>query len=260
MLLYALLGITCYALPAKTGNPVVVKSPVKPGVPVAKGWRNKDDRNMAQSLEAQLQRRIDEDSTNLSYAVQQLGRAGRRRQAEWRQKTTESAAIVELLRESRNELKKIDSSNTFFTFEYTREGVLGYTCREADNTIVIHFLNDINAIHELVHAWQIYTGKISVMGCQRFGDATIEQYCRPEIMAYRRQFAFDSASMRLNVKSCMGEVRNLSDITNEWLLGLQDQNGNYIFWEVIQRFYPVRSQEEWEKFLKAGRAFPASPQ
>jgi RHS repeat-associated protein len=147
-----------------------------------------------------------------------------------------SGAISELTASS-NELTEMGSDNTkqVFTFKEI-DGEEGGTKKRDDGVIEMSVLNgDGNKIHEASHAFEMYKGTMSANGLEK------------EIIPYKRQFAFvgNSVSFNASVPSSWGEVQNLSDIINNWVLGIHDSNYKYIYSP-----NPNETRASMEKFFK----------
>ncbi len=121
--------------------------------------------------------------------------------------------MIALLDSSLCVLKELDSAKTgdLFTFEDTT-GTTGNTYRRTNNVITMKILNNVSAVHELAHAWQIHNGSIRGTGAEHMVQDSAE-LCRNEIEAYKRQYAFDPVSVQQNAPSYPMNAQRLSDIT-----------------------------------------------
>ena len=219
LVLWTLLGLISYVAPAKYGS--LIHTSIT-------GFKTSKDKVIANRLVTELRNRIhDLEAGNAS------GKAG------------ETGEMEDLLKDALDELLKMESEpHAVFTFEYIEytpdPRTNGYSCRGYDSTIIMHFLNDTNLVHELTHGWQIYKGKIVGVDCEHMRYSGIGELCQTEVIAYKRQYAFAPETININAHSWPKDARQLSDINCKWVLGLNTDMDNFVFGKHLmgQRYNP----------------------
>ncbi|HEY4149415.1 MAG TPA: hypothetical protein VGM41_10815 [Chitinophagaceae bacterium] len=248
LLSWVLLGLVSYAAPQKGCNAGTDNNNAKPASVNGSAWTKKSDLYEADALKRSIQAQKDDLFESLSAASQQANSKSQKKRDEWEPRVAELEDMIALLDSSLYVLNQMDSAKIgdLFTFEDTT-GTTGNTYRRNNNVITMKILNNVSAIHELAHAWQVHNGSIRGHG----GDHMVQdsaELCRNEIDAYRRQYAFDPLSIQQNAPSYPKNAERLSDITANWVLGLHDGD-DFVFWDRIKVFYQKSNPQEWRRWL-----------
>jgi hypothetical protein len=118
-----------------------------------------------------------------------------------------------------------------YTFKEVN-GSEGDTYKE-NGVITMEITGDANAIHESTHGWQIHTGEIigGAKGKNQYPNR-MDGLLNSEVSAYKRQFSFDPWSVQNNVPSYYGTPNSVSDINNNWVFGINNNN-DFIYARII---------------------------
>ncbi len=138
-----------------------------------------------------------------------------------------------MLDASSTELTEMGSDDEAQAFTFKEmEGAEGDTYLK-DGVITMEIVSDNNAIHEATHGFRMLKGQIigGEKGKNLYPGAA-ETLFTVEAVAYRRQFAFNAASVQKNVSSYWGAPNSPSDINRNWILGINN-NGDYIYGRVL---------------------------
>ena len=102
-----------------------------------------------------------------------------------------------------------------------------------DGVITMEVVGDASAIHESTHGNQVYKGEIigGPKGLNKYPGG-VDNLISAEVGAYKRQFAFDAASVQNNVPSYYGNAQTVGDINKNWVIGINN-NGNFIYGRII---------------------------
>jgi len=94
-------------------------------------------------------------------------------------------------------------------------------------------VGDASATHESTHGNQVYKGEITggPKGQNKYPGG-INNLISAEVGAYKRQFAFDAASVQNNVPSYYGNAQTVGDINKNWVIGINN-NENFIYGRII---------------------------
>jgi hypothetical protein len=248
LLSWLLLGLVSYAIPQKGCNAGTDDNNAKPAGVNGTAWTKKSDLYEADALKRSIQAQKDDLFESLSAASQQANSKSQKRRDEWEPKVAELEDMIALLDSSLYVLNQLDSvkAGDLFTFEDTT-GTTGNTYRRSNNVITMKILNNVSAVHELAHAWQVHNGSIRGQGGNGMRQDSAE-LIRNEIDAYRRQYAFDAMSVQQNAPSYPKNAERLSDITANWVLGLHDGD-DFVFWDRIKVYYRKNNPQEWRRWL-----------
>jgi RHS repeat-associated protein len=117
-------------------------------------------------------------------------------------------------------------------------GTEGETYQDAKGGVItMEVVSDANAVHESSHGYQFYQGKLTPGGKGNTGYPNrANSVYETEISSYKRQFAFDAESVQKNVPSFLGNASSIGGITQDWLLGVNNQanmKGDFIYAKII---------------------------
>jgi RHS repeat-associated protein len=135
---------------------------------------------------------------------------------------TSISTTISDLNSSSSELTQMGSADVAQKFDFNElpaGSEVGGTEKDANGVITMGVTNDANAVHEATHGWQIYSN----------GPITDAGRLDAEVTAYQRQYSFDPGSVTGSVPSDWGSIGGRPDITPNWVMGIHDSNGNYIY-------------------------------
>jgi RHS repeat-associated protein len=207
-------------------------------------WKDPEkDKERADRLQEDIKTRKETETKNLERANKRLEKIkgeiaekGSSEKLEKRLKnaTTEVSEVTETISEldaASNVLTQMGSDDVAqeFTFKDV-SGNEGETYKEK-GVIVMEVVSDASAIHESTHGWQIQTGLIigGPKGKNRYNTETLFSN---EVSAYKRQYAYDPASVQNNVPSYPQNARSIQDINRNWVLGINN-NGDFIYGRIL---------------------------
>jgi RHS repeat-associated protein len=207
-------------------------------------WKDPEkDKERADRLQEGIKTRKETETKNLERANKRLekikGQIAKNGSSEKLEKKLKDATNeVSEINETINEL---DAASDVLTQmgsddvaqEFTFKDVSG---REGDTykekgVIVMEVVSDASAIHESTHGWQIQTGLI-IGGEKGKNQYTTETLFSNEVSAYKRQYAYDPASVQNNVPSYPQNARSIQDINRNWVLGINN-NGDFIYGRIF---------------------------
>lgn len=189
------------------------------------------DQKIADRLLGQINRRLDAErnslskaQTNVSKIQAQIDKNGMSNKLgeQLSSANAKVASITETisdLNSSASELATMGSSKVTqkFTFNESAAGTEVGGTEKINGVITMSITGDANAIHEVVHGYQMHKGTM------------VPNRLAREVPAYQRQFSFDPNSVKNHVPSDWGNVRTRSDITENWVMGINDRRGNYLY-------------------------------
>ena len=222
-------------------------------------WKDpKNDGEIADRLQNGIKSRREDESRNLDRANKrveklkgQIAEKGSSTKLEQQLKnaTNEVSSITETIGEldaASSTLTQMGSDDVSQEFTFKEiNGDQGDTYKE-NGVIVMEVVGDANAIHETTHGWQVHTGDIKGEGKGNMQYRGGEHLFSSEVAAYRRQFAFDPASVQNNVPSYPRNAQSLSDINRNWVLGINRYN-RFIYAEILLK--GVRDPKTIKKYL-----------
>ncbi|PVD53820.1 hypothetical protein DC498_04560 [Terrimonas sp.] len=222
-------------------------------------WKDpKNDGEIANRLQNGIKSRREDESRNLDRANKrveklkgQIAEKGSSAKLERQLKnaTNEVSSITETIGEldaASSTLTQMGSDDVSQEFTFKEiSGDQGDTYKE-NGVIVMEVVGDANAIHETTHGWQVHTGDIKGEGKGNMQYRGGEHLLSSEVAAYRRQFAFDPASVQNNVPSYPRNAQSLSDINRNWVLGINKYN-RFIYAEILLK--GVRDPKTIKKYL-----------
>ena len=136
-------------------------------------------------------------------------------------------------------------------------GTEGETYQDAKGGVItMEVVSDANAVHESSHGYQFYQGKLTPGGKGNTGYPNrANSVYETEISSYKRQFAFDAESVQKNVPSFLGNASSIGGITQDWLLGVNNQanmKGDFIYAKIImgKKGYSTQAVKEYLNSIK----------
>lgn len=151
---------------------------------------------------------------------------------------------LQFINSSLTDISNMKTDKEHYIFESITESEGGTYRRVSDKAIIMKINSDENGVHELAHAAQIHAGKITGTGENTMIHSDLYG---EEIEAYKRQYSLDPASVKNRAPSYPRDARNIKDITQNWLLGV-NVNGNFIYLNIF--FKRVVSEKEAKETLK----------
>jgi len=222
-------------------------------------WKDPEkDGKIAQRLQDKIHERLDQENKDLSKAQGRVEKINKeiseKGSTEKLQKQLSSAnadvanakEAIQSLSETSSNLAFMGSNETSqqFTFNET-EGSEGHTYMQ-DGVITMDVVSDANAVHESTRGMQIFTGEIIAGGGKDNNVFKgLDGLVKAETEAYKKQFAFDPTKVQA-LPSYLGRAYNITDINKTWLLGIQNENGEYTYGQnVLHDAYNRRALEKW---------------
>lgn len=93
-----------------------------------------------------------------------------------------------------------------------------------DEVISIEYVSDANAIHEIKHGEKLYYSKKNAL--------PVNEIITLETEAYKSQYSFDPSSV-IHIPSEWGKIQKRNEITNNWVFGIKDKSGCFIYAKII---------------------------
>ena len=235
-------------------------NPIRNIDPDGMEWLEAKDQHIANALQKLIKSRISIEQKNVTSAnekinslTNKIASEGTSAKLEKQLKNAQgdladaNSAISELNSAS-SELTEMGSQDVSQKFTFMdASGEVGDTYRDkASGVITMEIVNkDGNAIHEATHGYQIFKGKLisSAKGDVR-SPAGIDGFVNAEIPAYRRQYALSRVGFP---NSFTTSLSNIQGINKEWLYGVQDSNGNFIYSNI---YFPRLTNEQIKSALK----------
>jgi RHS repeat-associated protein len=205
----------------------------------------RNDGRIVKRLQDRISKRLETESSNLTDANSKVdkikAKIEKNGSSEKLEKQLKNAtAAVETIQGTIGELNNASSVLTEmwstdvsqkFTFKEV-SGSEGDTYVK-DGVITMEVVGDASAIHESTHGNQVYKGEIigGPKGQNKYPGG-VDNLINAEVGAYKRQFAFDAASVQNNVPSYYGNAQTVGDINKNWVIGINN-NGNFIYGRII---------------------------
>ena len=194
-------------------------NPISKIDPDGKYWLNASDKEYALSIAKKMTDRIDEMLAERDKLINSIN------------KNSSEKKIGELNEINANILNLIEGtveiatmgmvSDQAFTFNKTEGNIGGADI--VDGVIVMNVVEIPNAIHELAHGYDFY---------DKGRPQTSAEYFGREEKAYKRQYSYDDKSIPKS--DWYRPVKGINDITPNWVQGVKDNNGDYIY---LKRLY-----------------------
>jgi len=200
---------------------------------------NKDGK-IAERLQAQIANRLKSENKSLTNAQSKVDKIQNKikENGPSEKLTKQLDKANEEVANTNKTISELNASSSVLTEMGSKDVAQKFTFNEIsgnegntylkNGVITMDIVGDANAIHESTHGDQIYkNGKGGIPGSE-----TIES----EIGAYTRQFAFDPSSVKNGVPSYWGNVSNISDITPNWIKGINNKSdftGDFIYSQLL---------------------------
>ena len=235
-------------------------NPIRNIDPDGMEWLEAKDQQIADVLQKLIQSRIGTEQRNVARANEKINsisskiaNEGTSSKLEKQLKNAQSdltnanTAITEL-NSSSSELTEMGSKSVSQKFTFLQiSGEIGDTYRDkASGVITMEITSgDVNTVHESTHGFQIYKGKLMSFGK---GDVRspngLDGFTTSEISAYKRQYAFSTSGFP---NSFTTSPSNIQGINKDWLYGVQDSNGNFVYSNI---YFPRLTNEQIKSALK----------
>jgi hypothetical protein len=207
-------------------------------------WKDpKKDAEIAERLQTQIKSRKETETGNLERANKRVDKIKNeitakgtsekleRKLASADKEVSEITETISQLDASSNELTQMGSNDVEQEFTFKEiSGSKGDSYKEK-GVIVMEVVSDASAVHEATHGWQVHSGLITGEGKGKM-KYSIDAIFNNEISAYKRQYAYDPASVQNNVPSYPNNARGIQDITRNWVLGINN-NGDFIYARIL---------------------------
>lgn len=195
--------------------------------PDGREWETNEDETIANDLISAL-------SNQLSYLNKKIQRienkinqentsSEKKARLERKMEDIKDQAIV--INSTISGINDLGVSSVQYSFNTVSGGIAKMSSR-SDGTIVINNYGTFgNRIHEITHAIQFDKGllKVAIPGSDQF---SANNFSVLEIQAYRAEYAGTGGRVPYSTN---GAVKYMSDIGLEWLYGLKDDSGVYLY-------------------------------
>jgi RHS repeat-associated protein len=207
-------------------------------------WKDpKKDAEIAERLQTQIKSRKETETGNLERANKRVDKIKseitakgtseklEKKLASANKEVSEITETIGQLDASSNELTQMGSNDVEQEFTFKEiSGSEGDTYKEK-GVIVMEVVSDASAVHEATHGWQVHSGLITGEGKGKM-KYSVDALFNNEISAYKRQYAYDPATVQNNVPSYPNNARGIQDITRNWVLGINN-NGDFIYARIL---------------------------
>jgi RHS repeat-associated protein len=205
--------------------------------PDGRKWKNAVDEKIAKQLQKDIatqNKSLAKQKTKINANIEKINNNANlsadeknKKIAKQQGKLDNVQAQEKILSNLNDGITKLGTSKTTYTFNTSEKGTTAKLSSNEDGTIVINnYGNTGSRAHETTHAIQYDNGNISF---DKLGSDVINfhtDYRKLEIEAYSTEYAITGGRVP---SSTARYPRTIFDLNNEWLYGIKDATGIYIY-------------------------------